>query len=95
MDQMEIERRKRLAAQMVHPFASGQQMQTIPSAAAQYGPGILKSLAGVPTDQEGAEMDALSGQFQTGLVQWKHAGRWPRPSVGKRVCWRRTWRVLV
>jgi hypothetical protein len=68
MDQMEIERRKRLAAQMVHPFASGQQMQTIPSAAAQYGPGILKSLAGVPTDQEGAEMDALSGQFQTGLA---------------------------
>jgi hypothetical protein len=68
MDQMEIERRKRLAAQMVHPFASGQQMQTIPSAAAQYGPGILKSLAGVPTDEEGAEMDALSGQFQTGLA---------------------------
>jgi hypothetical protein len=68
MDQMEIERRKRLAAQMVHPFAPGQQMQTIPSAAAQYGPGILKSLAGVPTDEEGAEMDALSGQFQTGLA---------------------------
>jgi hypothetical protein len=58
MDQMEIERRKRLAAQMVHPFAPGQQMQTIPSAVAQYGPGILKSLAGVPTDEEGAEMDA-------------------------------------
>ena len=38
MDQMEIERRKRLAAQMVHPFAPGQQMQTIPSAVAQYGP---------------------------------------------------------
>jgi hypothetical protein len=69
MDQMEIERRKRLAAQMVHPFAPGQQMQTIPSAAAQYGPGILKSLAGVPTDEEGAEMDALSGQFQTGLSE--------------------------
>jgi hypothetical protein len=69
MDQMEIERRKRLAAQMVHPFAPGQQMQTIPSAVAQYGPGILKSLAGVPTDEEGAEMDALSGQFQTGLSE--------------------------
>jgi hypothetical protein len=32
MDQMEIERRKRLAAQMVHPFAPGQNGPTMPQA---------------------------------------------------------------
>jgi hypothetical protein len=61
MDQMEIERRKRLAAQMVHPFAPGQQMQTIPSAVAQYGPGILKSLAGVPTERRRARSGVNGG----------------------------------